>query len=341
MNIGVVEQLRRKEIDLIVVDTSAGTGRRRVAYHLSRARKFLRAAGVLISRRSHSAQSLYMPLEAGAGMLYNILLVAVARLSGFDIILHHHSSPHALSYSPRFALLAMACGKGAVHVALSERMAADLVARYDRIRQVVVCTNAVHVRGNPMSRRRRALGEPLAIGLLANLTAAKGLDTAINAVVAARSAGEEVGLVLAGPVTDAHAIALIEQARAQLGSAIRVIGPVSGRAKQDFYRQIDIFLFPTRYRYEAQPLVIYEALSFGVPILTTKTGYIDEMLINVGTALPLGDGLCEELACLLCAFAGDPEATSVASDSAYAEFTRAFMKSNKELAELCSLIARS
>ena len=273
-------------------------------------------------------------------MLYNILLAFVARLSGFDVILHHHSSPHALSYSPRFAVLATVCGKRAVHVALSEQMAADLVARYQRIRQILVCTNAVHVRGNTASRRRRALGEPLVIGLLANLSAAKGLDTAINAVVAARSAGEEVGLVLAGPATDADATALIERARAQLGGAIRVMGPVTGCAKRDFYRQIDVFLFPTRYRYEAQPLVIYEALSFGVPILTTKTGYIHEMLINIGTVLPLGDRLCDELARLLCAFASDPEAASAASEGAYAEFTRAFEKSDEEFASLCSIITK-
>ena len=62
---------------------------------------------------------------------------------------------------------------------------------------------------------------------------------------------------------------MISEARAKFGEAIVELGPVAGAAKQRFFETIDIFFFPSRYRMEAQPLVMLEALSYGVATLAT------------------------------------------------------------------------
>ena len=45
--------------------------------------------------------------------------------------------------------------------------------------------------------------------------------------------------------------------------------------------ETDIFLFPTWYPYEGCPMVILDAMSFGIPVISTKdVGAIPEMVID-------------------------------------------------------------
>jgi glycosyltransferase involved in cell wall biosynthesis len=76
----------------------------------------------------------------------------------------------------------------------------------------------------------------------------------------------------------------MNQARAKFGDAIVEYGSVTGAAKDAFFKSIDVFLFPSRYQYEAQPLVTLEALSYGVSALTTRHGYSAEIVDRLGTA---------------------------------------------------------
>ncbi len=60
--------------------------------------------------------------------------------------------------------------------------------------------------------------------------------------------------------------------RAEFGSIIRHehLGFVSGAQKEKLLRDADLFLFPTRYLGENQPVNLIEAMAFGLPIVTTR-----------------------------------------------------------------------
>ena len=65
-------------------------------------------------------------------------------------------------------------------------------------------------------------------------------------------------------------------------------GPVYGADKESFYASIDLFIFPTRYRHEAEPLVVLEALAHGRPVIAFGRGCIPALLAGgVGQAVPL------------------------------------------------------
>jgi glycosyltransferase involved in cell wall biosynthesis len=49
--------------------------------------------------------------------------------------------------------------------------------------------------------------------------------------------------------------------------------------------RIDLFLFPTNFKQEAAPLVIYEALAAGCPVLARDRGVISEIVPAVGGAV--------------------------------------------------------
>jgi glycosyltransferase involved in cell wall biosynthesis len=93
--------------------------------------------------------------------------------------------------------------------------------------------------------------------------------------------------VLAGPAPSPAEEALVRQALSELGDRLEWRGAVHGDAKLRFFRDIDVFVFPTRYPYEAQPNVVLEALSAGNHVVAPDRGCIREDLERLGgTCVP-------------------------------------------------------
>jgi glycosyltransferase involved in cell wall biosynthesis len=70
-----------------------------------------------------------------------------------------------------------------------------------------------------------------------------------------------------------------------LTNYVELIGPVYGDAKKQYFIDSDIFVFPTYYRNEAMPLVLLEAMQFGLPCISTFEGSIPEIIENNITGL--------------------------------------------------------
>jgi len=76
-------------------------------------------------------------------------------------------------------------------------------------------------------------------------------------------------MVVAGPDEGGHRT-VVEQAvqKAGLEKSFIFVGPVAGAAKEKLYREADLFILPTFT--ENFGMVVAEALSYGVPVITTK-----------------------------------------------------------------------
>lgn len=61
---------------------------------------------------------------------------------------------------------------------------------------------------------------------------------------------------------------------------VKVIGPVLKQDKFDLLSNVDIFVFPTFYPNEGHPWVIVEAMSAGLPIISTDHAAISESVID-------------------------------------------------------------
>jgi glycosyltransferase involved in cell wall biosynthesis len=151
-------------------------------------------------------------------------------------------------------------------------MASALSRRYGRKLRSAIVANAAFV-PSQTGAVPHDLGT-LRIGLLSNLDNSKGLDVFLDIACQASASGLDVGAVLAGPALSVQAGEAIARAQAELGPRLDYRGPVHDAAKQQFFRDIDVFVFPTRYVNEAQPTVIFEAFSYGVPVLTVDRGCI-------------------------------------------------------------------
>lgn len=337
VNAAVAESLRGLPVSLSVIDTSPGNATKSVMYHFKRMSGVLRASVELAKRSNRHAKTLYMPFQAGHGIVYNFFLALIARLTGFAIVLHHHSSAHTIRRLSVFALLARICGQQTTHVVLSDQMALDLKEHYGLTERTLVSSNACHVPSSALSESK-PIHDDLVVGLLANLNSEKGLQLAIETVIDARARGANAKLVLAGPLLGAASEECVTRASRILGESLEVWGPVDRVGKERFFRYVHVFLFPTTYRYEAQPLVIYEAMSHGVPVISTSAGYIPEMLERVGTVVHIDQNIRSRLTEELLRFWNDLDLLVRASIEAKREFERAAEISRTEFAELCVAI---
>jgi glycosyltransferase involved in cell wall biosynthesis len=57
---------------------------------------------------------------------------------------------------------------------------------------------------------------------------------------------------------------------------ISINGPITGSDKFERLAASDVFIFPSHN--EGMPLVLLEAMSVGLPVITTKVGYVNEIL---------------------------------------------------------------
>lgn len=281
--------------------------------HLVKAFRFLRALVQLPAKAfRYRSPALYMASDGAFGINYNIIVAIVARLFGYRIFVHHHSYAYINRYSHLMATLGRAMGSNGTHIVLCAAMASGLRERYPHLQRAPMLElySAAFVELPVVEERVRK--PVLQMGFLSNLIIEKGLDTSIDLLRAARASNLAVRLIVAGKSYDERASRMMASALAEFGDAIEYRGPLSEEQKDQFYRDIDIFVFPTRYKNEAQPRAINEALCFGIPVLTIARSCIPSdmgegcgLCVNkdadfVQIALPQLREWCENPASLEC-----------------------------------------
>jgi len=215
---------------------------------------------------------LYYPVSSGLGLYYDMAIAALARMLGYRLVLHHHVYSYLDRHDWRAAWLNRLVGSHGAHVVHCILMREHFLAHYSSTARFLFVPPTI------VSQKSEATGSTVrhdfTLGLLSNLTMAKGVDDAIAVFDRLLAEGRRVRLILAGPSMGCDEKALIEQASTRWPSQFEYRGPVYGREKAQFYADIDVFLFPTRYHNESWGIVLTEALAAGRPVITRSRGCI-------------------------------------------------------------------
>ena len=145
-------------------------------YHLNRILSVFRTALSLVLHSQDAEKTIYTVYESRFGVIYNYLILLLARAFRYRIFLHHHTSAHTLAKSARFSILASIAGGNALHIALSEKMACDLRRNYRSVRRVMVCGNACHVHAPSGVPDKAEVVGTCRIGMLSNLNFRKRVE---------------------------------------------------------------------------------------------------------------------------------------------------------------------
>jgi len=225
-----------------------------------------------------------MPLSAGITMIYNIGFAIACSSRRIPILVHHHSYSYLNAPSRSMAWLNRILTERDGHIFLSDTMQAAYDQRYTRRAQAVILPNSYATSALSDASRNDVLNnKPLRIGHFSNLSIEKGLKTVLDTFAELRQQKMDCELQLAGPLTGANERELVELARLQFGTSLKIRGPLYGADKDAYFRELDFFWFPSEYVNEAQPIVLVEALAYGIPCVAMRRGCIEWLLGDAGT----------------------------------------------------------
>lgn len=115
---------------------------------------------------------------------------------------------------------------------------------------------------------------------LSNLLEEKGADVFVDMAIALCDRSPDLTFALVGQDGD-QLLADDLRRRVALsghGDRVKFLGARFGAEKWAVLAQAQLLVFPSRYRFEAQPLTIIEAFSHGVPVVASDVGAIREMV---------------------------------------------------------------
>lgn len=272
--------------DVVVVNTAV-PDRVGASHHLARIAKHIGGLRMLIARRGRGRyRSLYLTCPGGLSLWYLLPISLAARVLGYRIVVHHNSYRYINEPTLVMRLFVNALGPRSRHVLLSSRMREQFENIYRPTQRSLVCSNVAFIDDLPVEAARHIQPHRrFRIGYLGTISEDKGLLVQREVLEHARKAGIEAQLWLAGTPLTERDRGLLIKVLADCRD-VKHFGELVGEEKVRFFAALDAFVFPTRYRLEAEPLVIHEAMRAGLPVAVFDRGCIRDQVRKAGVVVP-------------------------------------------------------
>jgi glycosyltransferase involved in cell wall biosynthesis len=129
-------------------------------------------------------------------------------------------------------------------------------------------------------RQTRACGQDLTILFLSNLFPGKGIYNAVRIMSMVKERRQDIKLRIAGDfLRDKYRTRLMKMISDMgMHDTVSVVGSKFGHDKEEELIGADVFLFPSSFSQESFPLVILEAMSCGLPVISSSIGAVPEII---------------------------------------------------------------
>jgi len=201
------------------------------------------------------------------------LIIIYLNLLNKKIYIHHHSFSYLNTYSYLIYILSLIGKKNITHIVLCNLMKKKL-KKYKFIKKIVVLSNIIFV------KKKNSLKYPkkkIKIGFISNIDFDKGIKEYFEIFNNINNKTFE-GLI-AGPFSN-YTVKRFVLKEIKKHKNIKYLGSVYDKKKDKFYRDLDVLLFPSYYKNEAEPLVIYEAQSHNILVISNSLGCTPAMIEN-------------------------------------------------------------
>lgn len=161
---------------------------------------------------------------------------------------------------------------------------------------------------------------------LGNFIESKGIIDFISAAELLQNE-TQIQFLCAGNFMDEQSQASIQSLEEKLEN-LTILGPVTGEAKFELLKSVDIFVFPTYYRNEGHPWVIVEALGAGLPVISTDHGAITESVIHESNGFIVSPKSPEEIAERVMTLTRDEKQRAAMSNASRALYESTYSEAN-------------
>lgn len=250
----------------------------------------------------------YITLSShGAGLVKDSIVVLICRLLRLKHVFHfHNKGVKQYAKTPIGAFLYPFVFKKAEVILLSPQLYSD-IAEFVPLERVQYCANGIPVITEQTSTNKQVHSQdsPLELLFLSNLISNKGIWEVMHACRLLRDQKMVFYCTLAGREGDVKVEELKEFInRHHLEEFVEYIGIVSGETKSKVFEKAKIFLHPTKE--DCFPLVLLEAMQFGLPIISTHEGAIPEIVEDGLNGFLIEENNAEALAETITRYILDP-----------------------------------
>ena len=229
---------------------------------------------------TQSIDLVYLPLSQNVwGYLRDMVFIGLALLFQKKIVAHLHGGYFAPFYktAPRCLGIGWTMQRIPKVIVLGERIRDELTSVFKK-EQMEVIPNGVpdDFEGEFVKGK-----DPPHLLFLGNLIPEKGFLEVLRVVpdlLKSHPIHVDFGGAWPNQAIREETLHLVETLKIE--RYVTFWGVVTGDQKKELLKQSTLFLFPTYYPYEGHPYVILEAMSAGLPIVTTPQGVIAETVLD-------------------------------------------------------------
>ncbi len=213
----------------------------------------------------------------GGGFLKDAPFVLLCKLFRRKIVIHQHNKGMSAYMERRpYCWLLPLVYRNAKVILLSWYLYPD-IERVVKKKQVIICPNGIPQTNSETIVRNNEVPHLL---FLSNLIITKGVCVLLDACKILKDKG--VGFVcdfVGGETAEIDSDMFNTDVNHRgLGNCVIYNGRKYGSDKERFFKDADIFVFPTYYHNECFPLVLLEAMQYQLPIVTTNEGGIPDVV---------------------------------------------------------------
>ena len=233
--------------------------------------------------RTFRPDLVYITPNAKGGAFYkDFVVVMLLKSLGCQVVAHYHNKGVATRQDRAIDdCLYRRFFKRLKVILLSERLYPD-VQKYVEKTDVLVCPNGIPEISLRSDRRQKDANHDRVPRLLflSNLLIEKGVLVLLDALKRLKETGcPFVCDIIGGETAEIDTERLAQELKARdIQDVVSYGGKRYGPDKAACLAQADIFVFPTFYQNECFPLVLLEAMQYGLPIVTTDEGGIADIV---------------------------------------------------------------
>lgn len=266
---------------------------------------------ILTARVRTGAQVLYYPPYCAerVPLVRDLVVLTCCRWAFRSTVLHLHSTGFINTYGELGRAWRFAFRRAYFHpdVAVALSAASRAEAEFLRARHVAVVPNGVPDDAGPVGKRPHPQADTPVVLFTGVVRSSKGVLVLLEACARLRDTGCPARIVLMGEIQPAEFTAELSARIDQLGLADEAVllGSRTGDEKWRVFRQADVFCLPTLF--DNFPLVVLEAMEFGLPVVSTLCGSLAEIVVEGETGFLVEAGDVTALASRLRALLSSPD----------------------------------
>jgi glycosyltransferase involved in cell wall biosynthesis len=258
------------------------------------------------------------------------VLSLIARIKGYRLVATHHGQSTQGSWFFRILLGAYILLNRAVSMRLARQMVFLTQSYADSIwlpaalrRRLTVVPTGANIERFRMpadaSMAKQRLGyKPeqllvLLVGYLGYGNDYKGVDILLEAFRAVQEAEPSAHLLIVG---DGDLLPEYRHLAAALGVPADFAGSIPHDALPEYYQAADLYVLASTRGPENSPMVLFEAMASGLPVVATLLPGVRDIVIPEETGVLVRPGDADALAAGLCRMLGDPEFRARAGENA-------------------------